>query len=281
LIGLSIGGQGDGKSMINAQIAYKAQQGKYDPILRRQNPKPYTAHSNCALYFCHTPKRTIDTSTGDMHVEASCSCIGAQKNGDLNPLGLLKRVRANPSYLYYTVCFFTEFHRWADSHLSMQLPANLRVIEILLEYLVDESRKRHFMLLMDSQARMKIANRIRDAAGNSYIILCKNYALDKESLNPALEYIVIKDVMAWKQQYWTFRPGREWVKFYGGLYNSWETPSRITQVELGWGGIPDIPEDAESIIGTTEEKADNSLDQGSLNISEIKEAIRENVKVQN
>lgn len=283
---LAIGGQGDGKSMILAEIAYKKYHGEYDPILKSDSKNRYTPHANGALYFCnHPPKRTIDVETGEMSVEASCDCLLAQKNGDLNPLSLIKRVRTDPKFLYYVVLFFTEFHRWADSHLSMQLPANLRIVQMLLEYLVDESRKRRFWLLMDSQARMKVSNRIRDAAGNSYIILCKNYALDKESLHPALEYIIIKDVLSWNQRYWVFRPGPKWVKFYGGLFNSWETPSRITEVELGWGGvIPDIPDDAESIIGTTEDKADDDLNESDPTHErsvDVKRAILENVQVQN
>ena len=254
---LSIGGQGDGKSMVNAQITYKAFKGTYDPILRRQNPRPYGIHSNCALYFCHPPNRTIDTSTGEMKVEASCKCIGAQHNGDLNPLSLLKKVRLDHNYLHWVTLFFTEFHRWADSHTQMQLPGHFRVSELLFEYLVDESRKRHFNLIMDSQARMKISNRIRDAV--TYLILCINYAQDKDGLNPALQYIVIRDLLGVKQKWWTFRPGAAWVKFYGSLFNSWETPSRITQAELAWGSIADIPDDADSIIGTNEAKADASL----------------------
>ncbi|HYT43175.1 MAG TPA: hypothetical protein VEP90_12590 [Methylomirabilota bacterium] len=272
----SIGGQGDGKSMINAHITYKAWKGEYDPILRYHNPRPFSHHSNCALYFCHPPIRTIDTSTGEMKVKAGCKCVSAQKNGDLNPLGLLYKVKENPHYLDWVSLFFTEFHRWADSHLSMQLPANLRVIEVLLEYLIDESRKRHFKLIMDSQTRMKISNRIRDSA--TYVILCKNYAEDKESLNPALEYIIIRDLLSWKQKYWIFRPGKPWVKFYGGLFNSWETPSRLTQVELGWGGLPDISkENIDSLIGTTEQDADEALEESNPSL-EVKREVQQVVR---
>jgi len=254
---LSIGGQGDGKSMVNAQITYKAFKGAWDPILRRQNPRPYNVHSNCALYFCHPAKRTIDVSTGEMSAEATCKCKGAQHNGDLNPMSLLKKIRENPKYLHWATLFFTEFHRWADSHTQMQLPGSFRVSELLFEYLIDESRKRHFNLIMDSQARMKISNRIRDAV--TYLILCVNYAENKDELNPALQYIIIRDLLGVRQKWWSFRPGRAWVKFYGSLFNSWETPSRITQAELAWGGLPDIPDDADSIIGINEQKADASL----------------------
>lgn len=253
MLELAQGGQGSGKTIAIVQSAYKASKGHYDPLIRRKNPVPYKTHSNFGLYW-------LD------------HC--AMRDGDLSPLDLVKKVRAHEEYAAFTTLAFTELHRWMESRLTATLSRQSKAARLLLDYLIDESRKRHFNFMADTQNRFKLENRIRDYA--TYTITCQNHAKDKEFDEPILEYLVVRDIESIKPDGWRLKPGKAWWKFYGSLFDTWETPSRKTEVEVQMEEYEQLEEDLK-MLREKEKEANEGMEEDDLSekrIERLKKAER-------
>jgi len=250
---LAQGGQGSGKTMAIVQSAYKASKGHYDPLIRRKNPVPYSTHSNLSLSWI-----------------PSCS----MRDGDLSPLELVDKVRKHEEYASFTTLVFTELHRWMESRLTAVLSRQSKAARLLLDYLIDESRKRHFNFLMDTQNRFKLENRIRDYA--TYTITCQNRAKDKEFDDPILEYLVVQDIESISPNGWRMRPGKAWWKFYGSLFDTWETPSRKTEIEVQMEEYERLEQDMK-LLREHEKEAEEDVEEDDLSekrIAKLKKAER-------
>lgn len=206
----SVGSQGGGKTIFNVATTFKANKGRYDPMLQSDNTGiKYSVLSNLGLRWL-----------------PDCN----KRGGNLNPMELNQRVRENKEFSEYTSILIHEAHRWFDARLSMRMDKKYHAHRLEADYLIEESRKRKVILEVDAQHRKKLDNRIRDEA--RFTVFCFNYAADIDRDDPILEYIICRDLESISPSFWKCRPGKSWWKFYGSLYDTYEIPPHRTESDL-------------------------------------------------
>lgn len=234
------GVMGAGKGVLQANIAWAESKswsfpdnryhGWLEPFGQRL-PKSYTVHSNFALYFCHPPTREVSGLTGAVTPRASCSCPQAQPNGDLDLFKLASKVEEDPDWLYRKAIHIHEAHRLVDSRLSMSTTGEARTIEHKLLQLFEEVRKRDCVLVMDTQGFNKIDVRIRENA--NMIVQCVNWNMNLWGGLPKIEYHFLQPIVSDKfVELRSWRAEQPWLEYYGQFYNTYETPTFRTEVEL-------------------------------------------------